>query len=117
VIATFFGLGLLLALTPCVFPMIPILSGIIAGQKKDLTKTSGFLLSLAYVLGMAITYAVAGVAAALSGTLISNALQNPWALGYRRADLSSASRFRCSASTNCSCPAPCRASFPSAPTR
>jgi thiol:disulfide interchange protein DsbD len=81
VIVTFFGLGLLLALTPCVFPMIPILSGIIAGQRKDLTKTSGFLLSLAYVLGMAITYAVAGVAAALSGTLISNALQNPWALG------------------------------------
>ena len=81
VILTFFGLGLLLALTPCVFPMIPILSGIIAGQKKDLTKTSGFLLSLAYVLGMAITYALAGVAAALSGTLLSNALQNPWALG------------------------------------
>jgi thiol:disulfide interchange protein DsbD len=80
VLATFFGLGLLLALTPCVFPMIPILSGIIAGQNKKVTKTSGFLLSLAYVLGMAITYAVAGVAAALSGTLISNALQNPWAL-------------------------------------
>ena len=81
VVATFFGLGLLLALTPCVFPMIPILSGIIAGQGKELTKTSGFLLALAYVLGMAITYALAGVAAALSGTLISNALQNPWALG------------------------------------
>lgn len=81
VILTFFGFGLLLALTPCVFPMIPILSGIIAGQKKELTKTSGFLLSLAYVLGMAITYALAGVAAALSGTLLSNALQNPWALG------------------------------------
>ena len=81
VILTFFGLGLLLALTPCVFPMIPILSGIIAGQKKDLTKMSGFLLSLAYVLGMAITYAIAGVAAALSGTLLSNALQNPVALG------------------------------------
>ncbi len=81
VVATFFGLGLLLALTPCVFPMIPILSGIIAGQNNKVTKTSGFLLSLAYVLGMAITYAVAGVAAALSGTLISNALQNPWALG------------------------------------
>jgi thiol:disulfide interchange protein DsbD len=80
VVATFFGFGLLLALTPCVFPMIPILSGIIAGQKKELTKTSGFLLSLAYVLGMAITYALAGVAAALSGTLLSNALQNPWAL-------------------------------------
>jgi thiol:disulfide interchange protein DsbD len=80
VVVTFFGFGLLLALTPCVFPMIPILSGIIAGQKKELTKTSGFLLSLAYVLGMAITYALAGVAAALSGTLLSNALQNPWAL-------------------------------------
>ncbi len=81
VVATFFGFGLLLALTPCVFPMIPILSGIIAGQNKQLTKASGFLLSLAYVLGMAITYALAGVAAALSGTLLSNALQNPWALG------------------------------------
>src|SRR5512143_1774883 len=81
VVATFFGFGLLLALTPCVFPMIPILSGIIAGQNRRLTKTSGFLLSLAYVLGMAITYALAGVAAALSGTLLSNALQNPWALG------------------------------------
>ena len=81
VIITFFGFGLLLALTPCVFPMIPILSGIIAGQKKELTKTGGFMLSLAYVLGMAITYALAGVAAALSGTLLSNALQNPWALG------------------------------------
>ncbi|MDT3705843.1 MAG: protein-disulfide reductase DsbD [Thiobacillus sp.] len=80
-IVTFFGFGLLLALTPCVFPMIPILSGIIAGQKKELTKTSGFMLSLAYVLGMALTYALAGVAAALSGTLLSNALQNPWALG------------------------------------
>ena len=81
VIATFFGLGLLLALTPCVFPMIPILSGIIAGQGKEITKTSGFLLALAYVLGMAITYSLAGVAAALSGTLLSNALQNSWALG------------------------------------
>ncbi|MBZ0091808.1 MAG: protein-disulfide reductase DsbD [Sulfuricellaceae bacterium] len=81
VILSFFGFGLLLALTPCVFPMIPILSGIIVGQGKELTKTQGFLLSLAYVLGMAITYAAAGVAAGLSGTLLSNALQNPWVLG------------------------------------
>jgi thiol:disulfide interchange protein DsbD len=83
VVATFFGLGLLLALTPCVFPMIPILSGIIAGQNQSqsMTKLHGFMLALAYVLGMAITYALAGVAAALSGTLLSNALQNPWALG------------------------------------
>jgi thiol:disulfide interchange protein DsbD len=80
VLATFFGFGLLLALTPCVFPMIPILSGIIAGQTHH-SKTSGFFLALAYVLGMALTYALAGVAAALSGTLISNAMQNPWALG------------------------------------
>ena len=81
VVATFFGFGLLLALTPCVFPMIPILSGIIAGQNQAMNKRRGFMLALAYVLGMAITYALAGVAAALSGTLISNALQNPWALG------------------------------------
>ena len=83
VVAAFFGFGLLLALTPCVFPMIPILSGIIAGQNNvaKLTKTRGFLLSLAYVLGMAITYALVGVAAALSGTLLTAALQNPWALG------------------------------------
>ena len=81
VIGTFFLLGLGLSLTPCVFPMIPILSGIIVGQGKDITKMRGFLLSAAYVLGMAITYAIAGVLAGLSGTLISNALQNPWALG------------------------------------
>jgi hypothetical protein len=82
VIISFFGFGLLLSLTPCVFPMIPILSGIIVGQGQQITKRKGFMLSLAYVLGMAVTYAMAGVAAAgLSGTLISNALQNPWALG------------------------------------
>lgn len=81
VIGTFFLLGLGLSFTPCVFPMIPILSGIIVGQAKNITKTRGFLLSLAYVLGMAITYAIAGVLAGLSGTLISNALQTPWALG------------------------------------
>ncbi|MDR3394393.1 MAG: protein-disulfide reductase DsbD [Parasulfuritortus sp.] len=81
IIAGFFGAGLLLSLTPCVFPMIPILSGIIVGQGHRVTKGRGFMLSLAYVLGMAITYALAGVAAGMSGTLISNALQNPWALG------------------------------------
>ena len=80
VMAAFFGYGLLLSLTPCVFPMIPILSGIIVGQ-QHVTKTKGFVLALGYVLGMAVTYAVAGVAAAESGTLISNALQNPFALG------------------------------------
>ncbi len=81
VVASFFGFGLLLALTPCVFPMIPILSGIIVGQGQHLTKPRAFALSLAYVMGMAITYAAAGVAAGLSGTLLSNALQNPVVLG------------------------------------
>ncbi len=81
ILSGFFGAGLLLALTPCVFPMIPILSVIIVGQGHRVTKRHGFILSLAYVLGMAVAYALAGVAAGLSGKLISNALQNPWTLG------------------------------------
>ncbi|MDX8386429.1 MAG: protein-disulfide reductase DsbD [Gallionella sp.] len=81
IISFFFGAGLLLSLTPCVFPMIPILSGIIVGRGQDITKMHAFLLSLAYVLGMAVTYAAAGVAAGLSGSLLSNALQTPWVLG------------------------------------
>lgn len=81
IIAFFFGAGLLLSFTPCVFPMIPILSGIIVGRGHDITHRHAFLLSLAYVLGMAITYAAAGVAAGYSGQLISNALQTPWVLG------------------------------------
>lgn len=80
-ISFFFGAGLLLSLTPCVFPMIPILSGIIVGRGHKITKMHAFMLSLAYVLGMAITYAAAGVAAGFSGNLISNALQTPWVLG------------------------------------
>lgn len=80
-VSTFFGFGLLLALTPCVFPMIPILSGIIVGQGHHVSRSKSFLLSLAYVLGMAVTYAALGVAAGLTGTLLSAALQNPWVLG------------------------------------
>ena len=80
-LAFFFVAGLGLALTPCVFPMIPILSGIIAGQGHKASHARGFALSLAYVLGMAVTYSAAGVAAGLTGTLISSALQNPWVLG------------------------------------
>ncbi len=79
-IASFFGFGLLLALTPCVFPMIPILSSILVPHGEHLTHARGFALSLAYVLGMAITYAAAGVAAGLLGTLLSAALQNAWVL-------------------------------------
>jgi thiol:disulfide interchange protein DsbD len=84
VAASFFGFGLLLSLTPCVFPMIPILSGIIVSSGRDghgVSHARGFFLSLAYVVGMAVTYALAGIAAGFSGTLISAALQNPWVLG------------------------------------
>ncbi len=81
IISFFFGAGLLLALTPCVFPLIPILSGIIVGRGHKITRMHAFILSLSYVLGMAITYAAAGVAAGLSGDLISSALQTPWVLG------------------------------------
>ncbi len=80
-LAFFFVAGLGLSLTPCVFPMIPILSGIIAGQGHKATRGRAFALSLAYVLGMAVTYAAAGVAAGITGTLLSAALQNPWVLG------------------------------------
>ena len=78
---SFFGFGLLLAFTPCTFPMIPILSGIIVGHGDRISRSRAFALSLAYVLGMAVTYAAAGVAAGLSGTLLSAALQNAWVLG------------------------------------
>ncbi len=81
ILSGFFSIGLLLAFTPCVFPMFPILSGIIARKGKYLTKTHGFILALTYVLGMAITYAIAGVAAGLSGSMLSAALQNAWVLG------------------------------------
>ena len=81
VLASFFGAGLLLAFTPCVLPMVPILSGIIAGERAAPGKGRAFLLSLAYVLGMAVAYALAGIAAAWSGTMIASALQNAWVLG------------------------------------
>jgi len=77
----FFGFGLLLAFTPCVFPMVPILSGIIAGQGAAITTRRAFILSLIYVLAMASTYAVAGMLAGLFGANLQAAFQNPWSLG------------------------------------
>ena len=77
---TFFGFGLLLAFTPCVFPMIPILSGIIIGQGEQLTAKRGLYLSAIYVLAMALTYSVAGVLAGLFGQNLQAAFQNPWVL-------------------------------------
>ncbi len=84
VIAGFFVAGLLLSFTPCVLPMIPILSSIIVGSQSrqaQLSKLHAFGLSVAYVLGMALSYTLAGVAAGLSGNLLSQSLQNPWILG------------------------------------
>ncbi|HUX23303.1 MAG TPA: protein-disulfide reductase DsbD [Burkholderiales bacterium] len=78
--AAFFGAGVLLTFTPCVLPMIPILSGIIVGEGRKATRTRAFTLSSAYVLGMSLTYTGIGIAAALSGNLLSAALQNAWVL-------------------------------------
>ena len=80
VLGGFFLFGLLLAFTPCVLPMIPILSGIIAGGGREIGKRRALLLSVSYVLGMALAYAAAGVAAAFSGVLLAAALQNVWVL-------------------------------------
>ena len=79
-IGGFLFFGLLLAFTPCVFPMIPILSGIIAGEGKHLNKSRALALSATYVLSMAVTYALAGIAAAYAGSLIAAYLQNGWVL-------------------------------------
>jgi thiol:disulfide interchange protein DsbD len=80
IILTFFGFGLLLALTPCVFPMIPILSGIIAGHGTNITPSKGFTLSMVYVQAMALTYTAVGIFAGMSGANLQAAFQNPWIL-------------------------------------
>jgi thiol:disulfide interchange protein DsbD len=73
----FFGLGLLLAFTPCVLPMVPILSGLIIGQGDRATPRRSFMLSLVYVMAMALTYTVAGVIVALLGHNLQAAFQHP----------------------------------------
>jgi thiol:disulfide interchange protein DsbD len=80
VLGGFLLLGVLLAFTPCMLPMIPILSGIIAGEGQALTKSRALALSLIYVLSMALTYAAAGIGAAYAGSLIAVYLQNVWVL-------------------------------------
>lgn len=82
IILGFFTAGLLLAFTPCVFPMIPILSSIIIGKNAHVSRLHAFNLSLAYTLGMCLTYTLAGIAAGLSGQMLSSALQTPWALSF-----------------------------------
>lgn len=77
ILSTFFTFGLLLSLTPCVFPMVPILSGIIVGQGKSVTVLRGMTLSTTYVGAMALTYALAGVAAGMLGQNLQAAFQHP----------------------------------------
>ena len=73
--------GLLLSLTPCVLPMLPILSSIIVGQGAPVSRARGFSLAVAYSLGMAMVYTSAGIVAGLLGAGFAAALQNPWVLG------------------------------------
>ena len=78
---SFFGFGLLLSLTPCIFPMIPILSGIIVGHGNRITTARAFLLSLSYVVASAFTYTVFGILAALFGSNLQTTFQQPWIIG------------------------------------
>ncbi len=79
-VALFFVSGLLLAFTPCVFPMVPILSGIIIGQNANTRRS--IMISIVYVLAMALTYSIAGVFAGLFGENLQAALQDPWVLSF-----------------------------------
>ena len=76
----FYLAGLALAFTPCCLPMLPIVSGIIVGQGKQVTSTRAFVLSLTYVLGMSATYTLAGAAAAAAGGEVQAFFQRPWIL-------------------------------------
>ena len=84
-LVAFVGFGLLLAFTPCVFPMIPILSGMLAQSGERLTARRGFVLSGVYVVAMALAYASLGVVVAWSGQNLQAALQTPAALGLMSA--------------------------------
>lgn len=80
VVVSFFGFGLLLALTPCVLPMIPILTSIIAGEGANTSPMRGFFLASSYVMGMAIVYTAAGIAAVAAGAQVQAAFNQPWVL-------------------------------------
>jgi thiol:disulfide interchange protein DsbD len=81
IVAAFVLFGLALSFTPCVLPMLPILSSIIVGQGAPVSRGRGFALSAAYSLGMALVYTLMGIAAALAGEGLAAYLQNPWVLG------------------------------------
>jgi thioredoxin:protein disulfide reductase len=81
IVLAFFGMGLLLAFTPCVLPMLPILSSLIVGADGCTSRLRGLLLAATYGLGMALVYTGLGVAAGLAGEGFAAALQTPWAIG------------------------------------
>jgi len=76
----FFGFGLLLSFTPCILPMVPVLSGIIVGHGEAATTKKAFFLSLSYVVSMSLTYAVIGAVVALLGANLQISLQSPWVI-------------------------------------
>lgn len=80
-LGAFFVAGLALSLTPCVLPMIPILSSIIAGQGARISTARAFMLSMVYVFAMALTYTLAGIGAGLFGENLQASFQNPWIIG------------------------------------
>jgi thiol:disulfide interchange protein DsbD len=81
IVAVFFAAGVLLSLTPCVLPMLPILSSIIVGHGEVPSRRRGLALAVSYSLGMALIYTALGIAAGLAGEGLAAYLQNPWALG------------------------------------
>jgi len=80
IIFGFFGFGLLLSFTPCVLPMVPVLSGIIVGHGHNISTRKAFLLSLSYVISMSITYAFVGAMVALMGSNLQILMQSPWTI-------------------------------------
>lgn len=80
ILVIFYGFGLLLSFTPCILPMVPVLSGIIVGHGREVTTKKAFLLSLSYVLSMSITYAALGAVVALLGENLQISMQSPWAI-------------------------------------
>ena len=87
VVGVFFVAGILLSLTPCVLPMLPILSSIIVGHGTQVSRGRGIALAASYSLGMALVYTALGVAAGLAGEGLAAALQNPWVLALFAAGL------------------------------
>jgi thiol:disulfide interchange protein DsbD len=80
VLFVFVMIGLLLSFTPCILPLIPILAGVIVGHREPVSSKKAFLLSVSYVIGMSLAYALAGLLAALMGRSLQVWLQNPWVI-------------------------------------